>query len=306
MNAVHDHIEMSTLLGLRFADAATGELLRSDLHVEVYLASRPQRRARAFLVGSGCWAPVDLAAALGLPDLGEAERAGIGSAAWVRLMQRALRLRVEVTDVARRFLPSRHEVLLPTAVAAPAALLEDSLPAPLPLYSAPWRRPGADLLTLRAELLDRASGAPLAGAWASVEPAGAVPANPQVLASGIADAKGHLLLAVRQPTRAAAPPPGGGAGASRALPLRLTVRHRALPPGADPAWTDVAERASQAALPARLGVATAALTAADDVPLAAIALMRGVPQVLRTTRLVAGAQGQPSSTALPSLLVAAP
>jgi hypothetical protein len=309
MNAVRDRIQLATLLGLRFVDVGTGEVVRSGLAIEIYDPARPDRRSHAQAVGSGCWVPFDLAA-LGLPNLGEAERNGIGSAAWTSLVQRALRLRIEVTDSTRRFLPSRFELPLPSAVTAAAARFEDSLPIPLRLYSAPWRQPSADLLALRAELLDRASGSPLAGACASVHLDVAAAPNPPVLASGVADAKGHLLLVLRQPTRTAAPPPGGGAanggGALWPTSLRLALRHRALPADADAAWTDVPEREAQAVLQARQGLAVAAVAATDDLPLAPIALTRGAPRALRTTRLGVDAHGQPTRTTLPSLLVTAP
>lgn len=305
MSVVHDRVELASLLGLRFVDVSTGQVVRSGLDIQLYLPGRPWRRSRAHAAGSGCWVPFDLAA-LGLPDVGEAERAGVGSEAWMRLVQRALKLRVEVTDSARRFLPSRFEAPLPSVVAAPAARFEDSLPLPLPLYSAPWRRPGAALLSLRAELLDRASREPLVGAWVSVHLDASTLAGQPSLASGIADAKGHVLLLLHQPVRAAAPPPGASsAGASPSTSVHLTLRHRALPIGADLSWTDVAERESQALLPARHGIATAAVAAANDVPLGAIALKRGTPQVLRTKLMGVDALGQPTTTTLPSLLVAA-
>lgn len=315
MSLVHSRLTLSTLLGLRFVDAGTGEVVHSDLRIEVFRPDRPGRRACARAVGSGCWVPFDLAAALGLPDVGTSERDDIGSAAWNRLVQRATQLRVEVTDLAGRFLKSRFTVPMPTPVPAPAASLADSLPVALRLYSAPWRTPAADLLALRAELLDRVSGAPLSGAWASVQLDVPAPANPPVLASGIADARGHLLLLLRQPSRTDPPPPGGAAnngaaagaeGAARPTPLRLTLRHRAGPLGADPDWTDVAERELQATQPARQALATIAAAVADDVPLGAIRLHRGKPLVLRSMRLDLDADGQAVSRLLPSLLIAAP
>jgi len=108
MNAPFRLLERQTLvapLGLRFRDAATGELVGGGLSVTAYPTDDPARRANGFVNRSGVYV-VSRAAGLRGVESGEGDRAF-----WDAAPKRAFT--VEVSDTEGRFLPYSFQTALP-------------------------------------------------------------------------------------------------------------------------------------------------------------------------------------------------
>lgn len=280
-----DRTASTTLLGLRFVDAGLGEVVDFGLDVRLYPRGQPARKVSARRVGSGCWA------AFGVPGLREFEREEPTAQRWRQWLAAPKPYVVEVVDLERRFMPCCYLVNVPTPPAGvdAEATVRAGLPPLLPLYSAPWRKVGAHVAAVRAQLRRRSNGRPLALAWVAASVDG------KLCAEGPSDDQGQVLLLFRHPFLPAAPPP-----ASVALlrdlrwPLLLQVRQSELavaPPGAG---LDVVELRKQSTGNALTLLADVQANQ-PDVPLQAVPLRAG-RELMLSTRV----DGQPGS----SLLVA--
>jgi hypothetical protein len=102
-------IERQTLvapLGLRFRDAATGEMVRGGLVVTAYPTAQPSRRATAFANNSGVYV---VRHAAGLRDV----ESGAGDESFWNAPPPKRNFTVEVADAEGRFLPYSFQTALP-------------------------------------------------------------------------------------------------------------------------------------------------------------------------------------------------
>ena len=109
MNAPFQLLERQTLvapLGLRFRDAATGELVGGGLSVTIYPTDDPSRRATGFVNRSGVYV-VSHAAGLREAEFGAGDKAFWDAPPSKRAFT------VEVSDSEGRFLPYRFQTALP-------------------------------------------------------------------------------------------------------------------------------------------------------------------------------------------------
>jgi hypothetical protein len=276
--AVLEHLTRVTPLGVRFRDAATSGYVSWGLTAEVYPSGQPERRT------SGVVNRSDVFAFQNLPGLREIEF-GAGDDAFWTAHPPQFPFVLEVSDTQGRFLPFALNVLLPvrrllgyqvnSPLSSPLSGQSSSSRAALPIFSAPSRAALDGLGTLRAEIVDVATGAP--AAWAVVEAKG----PGQALVTGVADEGGRVMLPLPYPK----PVVTLGSPGSPALPITgqswsidITVRYRrrtpvpAVPdlgdlltqPGAT-AWRDTAATVplTQATLEFGRDVVLASLTGAN-------------------------------------------
>ncbi|HEV2801590.1 MAG TPA: hypothetical protein VGW12_13885 [Pyrinomonadaceae bacterium] len=194
---VLEHFTLVAPLGLRFHDAATGELVGDGLNVTVYPIKNTLQRVEARANRSGTYVLHHA------PGLREFER-GAGDEEFWNNLPPTQTFVVEVIDQERRFQPFSFEAELP----APRGLfnwlspVEPSPPAgarSLPLYSAPARKVSSGMAVVRADLWDAQASAP--AAWAVVE----ARLNNQLQARGMSDERGRLALIFPYPKPTDAP-----------------------------------------------------------------------------------------------------
>ena len=227
LRAGFDRVVRTAALGVLFRDAIDQRVVADGLSVELSDGWRPQAAGLRLAANrSGVFV------AHRLPGRGPS-----GAAETVSPPADAPgRWRLSVRDAAGRYLPLRLALdaidLTATGWVEPMCLPADSPPgrdAHVPLYSAPARPlAGAGMAVLRAELR-LASNPAQPARWAWVE----MRLDGEPIASGIADARGALLLACPQPppreralrsSPAMAPSPQpGGAGWQVSLHARWHV-----------------------------------------------------------------------------------
>ena len=234
--------------GVQFRDVATGERIAEGLSVTLTGASG--RGVPLSINRSRIWF------ASRLPGIGDGELAD--TADWSTL---ARDYTLDVRDPAGRFLPLSVATSLPvrglyswpdwpTLPRPPLRPLVDDLPnGPiaggwLPLFSAAARNSPAPLAELRAQLVDRDTGAP--AAWALVTAS----YDNRVRAIGMAGADGQLVLyfaypPLPQPSIATSPP----AITDYRWPIALAAYGTALPADRPP---DLAQAMAQLSHPATL------------------------------------------------------
>lgn len=172
--AVMETVTRSAPLGLELIDAASGRRVGDGLIVRVAPIGRPQRVVIADANPSGLFVAHDL------PGLGEWSHGGAEPLPHPEFT-------VRIDDRLGRFLPCHLHLALPTAGLAHPVCRDD-----IPLFSAPTRIV-AGMAVVRAELNTHPDGKP--AAWAVVE----VRQNNAPLCLGMADERGHLLLAFAYP-----------------------------------------------------------------------------------------------------------
>lgn len=227
-------IERLTLLaplGVRFVDAATGEIVLDGLAASAYPLGHPDSSIPAFANMSGVYAW------RGLPGMRQVEH-GAGDAAFWQNPPAKRTFTVQVIDLAQRFLPCSFAVEAPVKGIFTWPCGAASPPTPplgVPLYSAPGRGAPAGMAVVRASLWD--TTAQKAAAWAVAE----VYSDGLLLASGMADNRGELALLFPYPEPqqfAPASPPDSPPSASRRaladqtwdLSLQVYTGGQAFPP----------------------------------------------------------------------------
>ncbi len=218
-------------VGLRFEDPFGGPL-GEGLQASIVLADSGLPPVSLLPTPSGHWT------AQGLPGL-RAWEAGEGDdpALLARLFE------VTVNDPRARVLPTRFRVRLPQnrlahlecPGAAPGDPPIDHFP--IPLFAAPARSVPAGWACIRASVRELPVGDPDSAepaAWALVD----VFRGATLLATGMADARGEVLLAFAYPE-----PPDAGATARSAFdvswPLTLSLRYRRQPGASIPLLCDL-------------------------------------------------------------------
>lgn len=194
--AVMETVTRSAPLGLELIDAASGRRVGDGLIVRVAPVGRPQRVVIADANPSGLFVAHEL------PGLGDWSHGGAEPLPHPEFT-------VRIDDRLGRFLPCRLRLALPTAGLAHPACRAD-----IPLFSAPTRIV-AGMAVVRAELNTHPDGKP--AAWAVVE----VRQNNAPLCLGMADERGHLLLAFAWPKLTLSDQPLDAS----AWQLTLHVRH---------------------------------------------------------------------------------
>jgi hypothetical protein len=234
-----ERISLTSALGLRFLDVATGALVGADVAAEPLNRTSFGLRAEAWPVNAprqripGTVTPGGVLAFHGLPGMRELERSR-ASDPWDDSPP-ARDFQIEVIDKLGRFLPCTFAVTAPQRGFAQYA--EDGSPpwieaGTVPLFSAPSRQiPGA-VAVVRAELRDLATEKP--AAWALVE-ADYSSAGSLKTARGLADDAGRVLLMFAYPEgqrRAyGASPPGNARGLSeQTWNVKLAFFHEAIAP----------------------------------------------------------------------------
>jgi len=229
-----------TPLGIRLFDSATGSNVTGALSVEVYPKGQPERRTRGIPNRNSVFVFRNL------PSLADIER-GAGDATFWAAQTPRYPFVLEVRDPEDRFLPFRHDILLParrllgvvinSPPASPLASQAGASDESLPIFSSPARGVPLAMAALRAEIVDVDITAP--AAWAIVEAKG--PGQP--LVTGLADERGRVMLPLPYPK----PIVTLGSPGSPSLPLtaqtwaiNFTVRYRrGVPAPAIPDLVDV-------------------------------------------------------------------
>ena len=185
-----------TPLGVRFRDAATGNVIGDGLAVTVHPKGEPELRSMGRANRFGIYVFRNL------PYLHDAEWGRGDTGYWNGSPPLAqVDFVLEVRDAEARFLPFRLDVRLPlrnilgisltSPMASPLTVVRGSRDGFLPLYSAPSRNTPEGMGVLRAELVDGTTPA----AWALVE----AKAAEQRLVTGMADERGHVMLPLLYP-----------------------------------------------------------------------------------------------------------
>ena len=196
---VLDRLTIVTPLGVRFQDAATGEVIADGLTVSAYPINRPNARQSLFLNRRGVYV---LRHAPGLRDVEN----GAGDSDYWNNLPPKKDFVIEVRDGQSRFVPFQFAVGLPAewnqAVSSPPAIKS------VPLYSAATRTLPAGMAVVRADLWD-----PTRGDDGEVAPSAVLELhnNDQLVARGIADESGKIALLFPYPAPrsfAVASPPG--------------------------------------------------------------------------------------------------
>jgi hypothetical protein len=196
---VLDRLTIVTPLGVRFQDAATGEVIADGLTVSAYPINRPNARQSLFLNRRGVYVLRHA------PGLREVENGAGDSDYWNNLPPKKDFV-IEVRDGQSRFVPFQFVVGLPAewnqAVSPPPAIKS------MPLYSAATRTLPAGMAVVRADLWD-----PTRGDDGAVAPSAVLELhnNDQLVARGIADESGKIALLFPYPAPrsfAVASPPG--------------------------------------------------------------------------------------------------
>lgn len=200
-SAVLERFTRIAPLGLELIDAASGRRVGDGLIVRVAPVGKPQRVVIADANPSGIFVAHDLT------GLGDWSHGGDEPLAHPEF-------EVRIDDRLGRFLPCRLRLALPTAGLAHPACRAD-----IPLFSA-TTRVVAGLAAVRTEIHTHPDGKP--AAWAVVE----VRHDGIPLCLGMADERGHLLLAFAYPKLVLNDQPLDAS----AWPLGLHVRHT---PGLD-------------------------------------------------------------------------
>lgn len=221
---VIEKLSLVAPFGVCLHDAATGERVADGLNVAVYAANQSAgtRRDYAAPNRSGVFVVQKIR---GLENFAR----GAGDAEFWKENPPSKTYVVEVFDVERRFLPFRFLAALPVRgiyrwEIAPAASPNKTLPS-VPLYSAPTRRTAGAMSIIRAELR-RADANP--ASWAVLE----ARINNSLIARGIADKNGRVVLIFPTPAPANKPlvsPPAAAVRASlseQKWTLNLTVKYQ--------------------------------------------------------------------------------
>jgi hypothetical protein len=186
-----ERISWTCPLGLRFYDAASGEIITSGLDVTATRNDLVAPVVRSLLTPSGVHAFHRL---FGLPVVDPPDRAD----PW-HPSPKTLEFRIEVTDSFRRFLPCTFLVPAPSrGLGLP--LISGSPPTfdnrGIPLFSAPERKVPTGFVMVRASL--RGDGGAAPAAWAMLE-IHHVSGAKNLTTRGMADAKGEMLALFRVP-----------------------------------------------------------------------------------------------------------
>lgn len=200
-----DRLTWVAPFGVQFCDAITLAPIRIGLDVVLKLAAEPQLQIQAHANSSG------ILLAHRLPGM-PARIPGSGDAEFWRHPPASRDYLVEVRDRMGRYLPLSFHTRLPQRGLCLPEVLRSSPPAAqsIPLYSAPSRPRPLPLATLRGELRDAVSNAPVA--WALVE----AWYQGRMLGRAISDPLGRVLLMFGWPepegrVSASPPSPPGGA-----------------------------------------------------------------------------------------------
>lgn len=174
-----------TPLGVRFVDDFTGSAVASGLEVSTWPEEAPTQRVVMHPAGAATYA------AHRLPGFREFEAGSGDQDFWDRWRaEPPRRFVVEARDPSGRFLPVQVRVDVPAfGVARPTcSLLPPNRRQVVPLFSAATRTVSPTAAVVHADLYDRSARRP--AAWAIAE----ARFDGRVIARGMADRKGHLIL----------------------------------------------------------------------------------------------------------------
>lgn len=183
---VLERVSMLTPFAVRFRDEVTRSTVADGLDVQVHPDGIPHVRRAGVANPSGIFVFRDL------PGMRDVEQGDGDDAFWAAQTPRTFV--VEVRDRSGQFLPCRFSAGVPHRGVFGVDFDTSPPAAPfVPLFSAPARRVPDGMGVLRAELVDAETQTP--AAWAVVE----VKAGEQRLVTGMADARGRLLLPLFYP-----------------------------------------------------------------------------------------------------------
>lgn len=222
MTAVFSRV---TPLGLLFRDSGSGEVV-PHLSVTVAHVSAPQRRYATKVNRLGVYY------AANLPGLREAEFGAGDDNYWANLPAQADFI-VEVTDPSGRFLPCQFAVRAPfRGFAVPACVSALAPIGPprdgIPIFPSVAHAVQAPMAAIRAELWNAGNGTPAAWALVTASSAG------RLLARGMADEMGRVLILLPYPAPADGGGPSGAIGrvpplTKQSWPVTLAVHYAPRP-----------------------------------------------------------------------------
>ena len=203
-----------TLLGIRFWDPASSDVVSRGLDVWAWPEGQPEATSKAFRTGAGVYA------FRGLAGLRHLEYPAAGVDPWTAT---PVRFVVQALDARRRYLPLVFAVNVPHRGIFPSSALRSPVVSAAPgcwLFSAPTRMSRPALGVVRAHLLEAGSTVPLAHAVVEVTLAGAT-------WYGISDERGQVAVFFPLPsftsqTGFASPP---SAMPEQSWPVNVRVRH---------------------------------------------------------------------------------
>lgn len=190
--AVLERTSLVSPLGVRFWDTVTGAFITSGLAVTAYPVTSPRARTAGFPNRSSC---IVFGKLPGIDPQGQGD-----DAYWSTVPRKPYV--VEVVDTLGRFQPFVFDASLPfrglfqlgclpvdSPIGSPVSLSM----AGIPLYSTAARQAPAGTAVVRADLMNAVTGGP--AGWAVLE----VRLGGQLLARGVADAQGHIVLIFHYP-----------------------------------------------------------------------------------------------------------